>query len=73
MSHMVHTCQILVDVIDQCGQRAFVGKVSMDRNSPPFYIESTSLGVAAAESFYRSVLARTEGDLSARRIILDTN
>ena len=56
-----NSAEVLVDVIDKCGQRAFVGKVSMDRNSPPFYVEETLQGLASAESFCRNVLMRTDG------------
>ena len=41
------------------GQRAFIGKVSMDRNSPDYYIESTETGCYEAELFARRVLLRT--------------
>ena len=41
------------------GQRAFIGKVSMDRNSPEFYIEETSSGCLDAENFVRHVLSQT--------------
>lgn len=51
---------VLVDTIEQVGQRAFVGKVSMDRNSPPFYIEQTDRGIQDAESFVVRTLQRTK-------------
>ena len=31
----------LADVVDRVGQRAFIGKVNMDRNSPDYYTETT--------------------------------
>lgn len=34
---------ILAEVITECGQRAHVGKVSMDRNSPSYLIEGIYL------------------------------
>jgi cytosine/adenosine deaminase-related metal-dependent hydrolase len=46
-------------VIHQVGQRAFVGKVSMDRNSPDFYIEETVNGCEQAENFVNHVLSLT--------------
>lgn len=52
---------ILGDVCQQLGQRAFVGKVSMDRNSPDFYIEETKQGCEDAEEFVRGLLSRTSG------------
>ena len=45
--------KVLVDVIAEAGQRAYVGKVSMDRNSPDFYIEETNKGLEDAEEFVR--------------------
>jgi cytosine/adenosine deaminase-related metal-dependent hydrolase len=51
--------KVLVDVIKRVGQRAFVGKVSMDRNSPDFYIEETVQGCQDAEEFARYVLSLT--------------
>ena len=53
-------CKILVDVITNVGQRAFVGKVNMDRNSPDSYIEETNDGCDKAEEFVKYVLSRTE-------------
>lgn len=48
--------RVLVDVITTCGQRAHVGKVSMDRNSPSFYIEDTSRGIKGKRRpLYRGV------------------
>ncbi|KAI8333413.1 guanine deaminase [Chlamydoabsidia padenii] len=37
----LESCQRLVDVINKLGQRAYVGKVNMDQNSPEYYIETT--------------------------------
>jgi len=51
--------KLLVDICREYGQRAFVGKVSMDRNSPSYYIENTAEGIEAAEEFVRSVLSGT--------------
>lgn len=52
--------KVLVEVINEVGQRAFVGKVSMDRNCPDFYIENTDDGCRDAEDFVRCVLSQTE-------------
>jgi guanine deaminase len=38
-------CQTLVDTALRLGQRAIIGKVSMDRNSPDFYQHSTDRNV----------------------------
>ncbi len=48
-----------MDVIENAGQRAFVGKVSMDRNSPDFYTEETTKGLQDAEEFVRFVISRS--------------
>eukprot|EP00903_Cladosiphon_okamuranus_P022459 g20657.t1 len=45
--------KVLVDVIRGLGQRAYVGKVSMDRNSPDYYRETTEGGVVDAEEFVK--------------------
>ena len=57
----IHTpaALILGDVCLELGQRAFVGKVSMDRNSPDYYIESTQSGCVEVESFSRALLGKT--------------
>jgi len=39
------------------GQRAFVGKVCMDRNSPETYSEETSQSLESTKAFVKSVLA----------------
>ena len=50
---------VLVQVAEEAGQRAFVGKVSMDRNSPPYYVEATADGIRDAEAFVVRTLARS--------------
>ncbi|CAN0098730.1 unnamed protein product, partial [Hapterophycus canaliculatus] len=45
--------KVLVDVIRGLGQRAYVGKVSMDRNSPDYLRETTEDGMRDAEDFVR--------------------
>eukprot|EP01036_Dinobryon_divergens_P023316 gene23316-31647_t len=49
----------LAEVLTSVGQRAFVGKVSMDRHSPPFYIEGTDDGCREMEEFVQHVLGMT--------------
>ena len=39
----------LCDTCVEYGQRGFVGKVSMDRNSPDFYVEDTDAALRDAE------------------------
>jgi guanine deaminase len=50
---------ILADVVEKAGQRAYIGKVCMDCNSPDFYVEE-SAGTSAAETvaFVQEMLAR---------------
>ena len=44
--------QILADIVHKKGQRAFVGKCNMDRNSPPNYVEkSASASIADTKEF----------------------
>ena len=40
--------KLLVDVVRACGQRAHVGKVSMDTNAPESYVEQTDGAIALA-------------------------
>jgi cytosine/adenosine deaminase-related metal-dependent hydrolase len=61
--------KVLVDVVRTVGQRAFIGKVNMDRNSPDFYIEETARGVEAAEDFIRYVLGMTDVGREALEMI----
>ena len=49
----------LVDIIQTVGQRAYVGKVNMDRNAPDFYIEKTDEGCDHTENFIQHVLSLT--------------
>ncbi|CAM9109896.1 unnamed protein product, partial [Phaeothamnion confervicola] len=57
----VEACKVLVDVVKKAGQRAYVGKVSMDRNSPDYLIETTDDAVRDAEAFAKYVLADSSG------------
>eukprot|EP00599_Poterioochromonas_sp_BG-1_P014386 CAMPEP_0173162778 /NCGR_PEP_ID=MMETSP1105-20130129/19519_1 /TAXON_ID=2985 /ORGANISM="Ochromonas sp., Strain BG-1" /LENGTH=617 /DNA_ID=CAMNT_0014082691 /DNA_START=170 /DNA_END=2023 /DNA_ORIENTATION=+ len=66
----LNACKVLVDVINEVGQRAHVGKVSMDRNSPDFYIEETEEGGEAAEEFVQYVLSQTE---VGRKLLFSTS
>ena len=43
--------KLLVDVLVERGQRAFVGKVAMDRLAPDDYLETAAEGVARTEQF----------------------
>lgn len=52
-------CKVMVDILNEVGQRAYVGKVSMDRNCPDFYREETKDGCEKAEEFVQYVLSQT--------------
>ncbi|XP_003383532.1 PREDICTED: guanine deaminase-like [Amphimedon queenslandica] len=45
----------LCKIIAQCGQRALVGKVNMDRESPDNYIETTSSSIVDTKKFIEFV------------------
>jgi guanine deaminase len=47
----VEANQVLVQQIHRYGQRALVGKVCMDCNSPAAYCEATADSAAATEAF----------------------
>ncbi|KAF1805984.1 hypothetical protein V8B55DRAFT_1486810 [Mucor lusitanicus] len=51
-------CQKLVDIIQQLGQRAYVGKVNMDQNAPDYYIESTEASLADTRTFIEYVQSK---------------
>lgn len=51
-------CKAFVDTIDELGQRAYVGKVNMDQNSPEFYIESTESSLKDTREFIEYVLGK---------------
>lgn len=48
--------QILCNVVAEFGQRGYIGKVSMDQNSPDYYIETTKQAIEDAERFVKHVL-----------------
>ena len=49
-------CKVLVEVCRAAGQRAYVGKVNMDRNSPPSYCEETQQSLRDTNAFVDHVL-----------------
>lgn len=52
-------CLVLCDAVQAAGQRALVGKVNMDRNSPDYYRESDAKeSLAETRRFVEAVLAR---------------
>lgn len=46
---------ILADITEEMGQRAYIGKVCMDRNAPDYYIESTQQSLIETEKFIKYV------------------
>ncbi|KAI0211152.1 Guanine deaminase [Lamellibrachia satsuma] len=48
----------LCDIIEDVGQRAFVGKVCMDQHAPGYYVEDTAKSVSDTERFVQNVLNR---------------
>ncbi|KAI8071455.1 guanine deaminase [Gongronella butleri] len=51
-------CQRLVDIISELGQRAFVGKVNMDQNSPDYYVETTEASLKETRQFIEYVKSK---------------
>lgn len=49
---------LLGDIAHQIGQRAFVGKVSMDQNSPDYYIEEKSSAIKEIEDFITTLQSK---------------
>lgn len=52
----LEACKVLVEVCREQGQRAYVGKVNMDRNSPETYCEETQQSLRDTRSFVDYVL-----------------
>ncbi|KAG2202490.1 hypothetical protein INT47_013106 [Mucor saturninus] len=48
-------CKKLVDIIQDLGQRAYVGKVNMDQNAPDYYIEDTESSLNDTRTFIEYV------------------
>ncbi|KAJ3274413.1 hypothetical protein HDV01_003017 [Terramyces sp. JEL0728] len=46
----------LAETCAKYGQRAFIGKVNMDRNSPEYYIESTAESIHETEKFVKHIV-----------------
>jgi guanine deaminase len=57
------SCVILGEIARSLGQRAFIGKVNMDRESPDYYIESTEQSLQDTETFIQNLLKVDNGDL----------
>lgn len=55
----IDACLALCDIIEENGQRALVGKVNMNANSPDFYIEeSVDVSVSETKKFVDEVLQK---------------
>jgi len=50
--------EILADIVELSGQRAFIGKVNMDCFSPENYIETTEESLKSTEDFINNLLKR---------------
>ncbi|KAJ2637731.1 hypothetical protein GGF44_002901 [Coemansia sp. RSA 1694] len=59
--HLDSNC-VLADTIRQIGQRAYVGKVCMDANSPAYYSESTEESLRDTEEFVKQILGDQAGE-----------
>ena len=57
----MHIVFILSNILEKYGQRAFVGKVNMNQNSPDFYVESSEESFKETERLvvHCAVLLRT--------------
>mmetsp|Transcript_18923 Transcript_18923/g.47791 ORF Transcript_18923/g.47791 Transcript_18923/m.47791 type:complete len:464 (-) Transcript_18923:117-1508(-) len=58
-------CTVLLEVLDQLGQRALVGKVCQDRNSSDGVLETTEGSLHATEAFIQHI-RRLEGGQAGR-------
>lgn len=54
----VQPCEILVDCLLSAGQRAVVGKVCMDRNSPDTYSQSTDQNLSETQRLFSYIYAK---------------
>ncbi|KAF9917794.1 hypothetical protein BX616_011273 [Lobosporangium transversale] len=63
----------LVDVILKQGQRAYVGKVNMDRNSPDFLTETTEASVRDTRSFIDYVRQAVINSTRSNENIIDSD
>ncbi|KAF9898334.1 hypothetical protein BX616_004167 [Lobosporangium transversale] len=61
-------CKELVNIIQEQGQRAYVGKVNMNQNSPDFLIETTESSVRDTRAFIEYV-NKTNAQLNHKPLI----
>lgn len=55
----LESCKALTDILEEKGQRAYIGKVNMDQNSPDYYIEKTSTSLQETEAFIQYVQGKS--------------
>lgn len=60
----LEACKVLTDVIEDCGQRAFIGKVNMDRNASEQLTEDTEESIRSTRDFVKYVMEK-KNDLLA--------
>jgi guanine deaminase len=59
----LETSKLLADILIELGQRAFVGKVCMDRNAPDYYVEpSTEASIQSTKEFIEYVNSKKPSD-----------
>ncbi|KAJ1815195.1 hypothetical protein LPJ75_002455 [Coemansia sp. RSA 2598] len=63
----IESNRVLADTIRKAGQRAFVGKVCMDVNSPSYYCETTAESIAGTEEFVKAILGDQSGGSDAEQ------
>ncbi|KAM9955657.1 hypothetical protein ACTFIW_002297 [Dictyostelium discoideum] len=50
--------ELLAEIVSKRGQRAFIGKVCMDRHSPDHYVETTEQSISNTKEFVDRILAK---------------
>lgn len=60
----LEACKELVNIIQEQGQRAYVGKVNMNQNSPDFLVETTDSSVRDTRAFVEYVKKVNDGNSS---------
>ncbi|CAM0136039.1 hypothetical protein VKS41_005576 [Umbelopsis sp. WA50703] len=60
----LEACKVLTDIIEKKGQRAYIGKVNMDQNSPDYYVEETESSINDTRTFIEYVKAKNNSLLT---------
>ncbi|KAI3640194.1 hypothetical protein MIR68_001072 [Amoeboaphelidium protococcarum] len=58
----LQSCKVLADIVSEMGQRALVGLVNMDRNSPDTLVQSTDQSLRDSEEFITYVQQELKSD-----------